>query len=84
ENAQEHKIYEQRFPMWQSNFRVHTFAEQLELIRGLNRSTGRNVGIYPELKSPAFHHEHGKDLATAVLSELKRFGYTSKDSTVYV
>lgn len=84
ENGQAHKIYESRFPMWQSRFQIHTFAEQLELIRGLNRSTGRNVGIYPELKSPAFHHEHGKDLATAVLSELKRFGYTSKDSNVYV
>lgn len=84
ENDQEHKIYEDRFPMWQSRFQVHTFAEQLELIRGLNRSTGRNVGIYPELKSPAFHHEHGKDLATAVLTELKRFGYTNKDSNVYV
>lgn len=84
ENGQEHKVYEDRFPMWQSSFQVHTFTEQLELIRGLNRSTGRNVGIYPELKSPAFHHQEGKDLAVAVLSELKRFGYTSKDSNVYL
>jgi glycerophosphoryl diester phosphodiesterase len=84
ENGQEQKIYPQRFPLWLGDFRIHTLAEQLELIQGLNGTTGRSVGIYPELKSPAFHHEHGKDIGMAVLSELKRFGYTSKDSNVYV
>ncbi|MDP2282811.1 MAG: glycerophosphodiester phosphodiesterase [Pseudohongiella sp.] len=84
DNGQEQQIYPERFPLWQGSFQIHTFAEQLELIHGLNRSTGRDVGIYPELKSPAFHHEHGKDIGLAVLSELKRFGYTSKDSNVYV
>ena len=29
------------------------------------RRTGRKVGIYPELKSPWFYHQHGKDLARA-------------------
>ncbi|MDP3518352.1 MAG: glycerophosphodiester phosphodiesterase [Pseudohongiella sp.] len=84
DNGQEQQIYPERFPLWQGSFQIHTLAEQLELIHGLNRSTGRDVGIYPELKSPAFHHEHGKDIGLAVLSELKRFGYTSKDSNVYV
>ncbi len=84
DNGQEQQIYPERFPLWQGSFQIHTFAEQLELIHGLNRSTGRDVGIYPELKSPAFHHAHGKDIGMAVLSELKRFGYTSKDSNVYV
>lgn len=84
DNGEEQKIYPERFSLWLGNFRIHTFAEQLELIHGLNRTTGRSVGIYPELKSPAFHHEHGKDIGMAVLSELKRFGYTGKDSNVYV
>jgi glycerophosphoryl diester phosphodiesterase len=82
--GQEEQIYPERFPLWAGDFRIHTLAEQLEMIQGLNRSTGRDVGIYPELKSPAFHHQHGKDIGMAVLSELKRFGYTSKDSNVYV
>ena len=34
-------------------FRVPTLADVLELVQGLNRTTGRRVGIYPELKSPA-------------------------------
>lgn len=84
DSGQEQKIYPERFPLWLGNFRIHTFAEQLEVIQGFNRTTGRDVGIYPELKAPAFHHEHGKDIGMAVLSELKRFGYTSKDSNVYV
>lgn len=76
--------YPGRFPLWQSRFRIHTFSEQLELVRGLNQSTGRDVGIYPEVKSPAFHHEHGKDLASAVIRTLRDFGYTTPDSNVYV
>jgi glycerophosphoryl diester phosphodiesterase len=84
DSGQEQQIYPERFPLWQGSFQIHTLAEQLELIHGLNRSTGRDVGIYPELKAPAFHHQHGKDIGLAVLTELKRFGYTSKDSNVYV
>lgn len=84
ESGQEQQIYPERFPLWQGNFQIHTFAEQLAMIQGLNRSTGRDVGIYPELKAPAFHHAHGKDIGQAVLSELKRFGYVSRDSNVYV
>lgn len=77
-------VYPDRFPLWQSGFQVHTFAEQIELVQGLNRSTGRDVGIYPELKAPAFHHAHGKDISRAVIGELERYGYVSKDSNVYV
>ena len=40
-----------RYPY--ATFRVPTLADVLELVQGLNRTTGRRVGIYPELKSPA-------------------------------
>lgn len=84
EAGDEVMVYPDRFPLWQSSFRVNTFAEQIELVQGLNHSTGRDVGLYPELKAPAFHHAHGKDIGRAVLAELKRYGYLSKDSNVYV
>ncbi|MBC52918.1 MAG: glycerophosphodiester phosphodiesterase [Gammaproteobacteria bacterium] len=80
----EEQIYPQRFPLWQGSFQVHTFAEQLEMVQGMNRASGQDIGIYPEIKSPAFHHANGKDISTAIISELKRFGYTSKDSNVYL
>jgi len=76
--------YPARFPMWQSAFAIHTLVEEIELIQGLNKSTGRDVGIYPEIKSPAFHHQEGKDLATEILKVLQHYGYTSKDSKVYL
>src|SRR6266478_3317261 len=50
-------VYEGRFPLWQSTFAIPTLEEELQLIQGLNRSTGRNVGIYPEIKSPSWHRE---------------------------
>src|SRR5690606_27270423 len=49
-------IYPGRFPVGLSSFRIHTLAQEIELVQGLNRSTGADVGIYPEIKSPAFFH----------------------------
>ena len=34
---------------------VPTLDEEIELIQGLNRSTGREAGLYIEPKSPAWH-----------------------------
>jgi glycerophosphoryl diester phosphodiesterase len=56
-------------------FRIHSLAEELTLVRGLNRATGRNVGVYTEVKSPAWHRAEGKDLAPRVLQVLADFGY---------
>lgn len=65
-----------------SDFRIHTLAEEIELIQTLNRSLGREAGLYVELKSPWFHHAEGKDLAAAVLQELKSHGYRERASPV--
>lgn len=77
-------IYPARFPLWKSSFRVHTFEEEIELIQGLNQSTGNNIGIYPEIKSPSFSRHEGKDISRAVLKVLKDYGYTAKDDRVYL
>jgi glycerophosphoryl diester phosphodiesterase len=84
ENRQPAAIFPERFPLWKSTFKVHTLAEEIELIQGLNKSTGKDVGIYPEIKSPAFHLHQGKDISKAVLKELRRYGYTQKDSKAFV
>ncbi|MEZ8404691.1 glycerophosphodiester phosphodiesterase [Vibrio splendidus] len=73
-----------RFPMWQSDFRVATFAEEIELIQGLNKTLGYDVGIYPEIKAPWFHRHEGKDISKAVLATLQQYGYLSKDDKVYL
>lgn len=73
-----------RFPMGVSTFRVPTLQEEIELIQGLNKSTGKDVGIYPEIKSPEFHRDAGKDISTAVVKVLKEYGYTSKQDKVFL
>lgn len=76
--------FPQRFPLWSSSFRVHTFEDEVELIQGLNESMGRTVGIYPEIKSPGFHRHAGKDISKELLRILKKYGYTTKDDPAYV
>lgn len=73
-----------RFPVGKSHFEVPTFAEMIELVQGLNKGTGRNVGIYPELKRPAWHAAQGHPLEQALLDILTQYGYTGPDAKVYI
>ncbi len=73
-----------RFPPGMSTFRVSTFEEEIELIQGLNQSTGRTVGLYPEIKSPAFHRHAGRDISAAVLDVLQTYGYTRRSDRLYL
>jgi len=84
ENGEQVAYFPQRFPLWKSSFRVHTFQEEIEMIQGLNKSMGKNVGIYPEIKAPWFHRHEGKDISKEVLRILKKYGYTTKNDLVYV
>ncbi len=76
--------FPRRFPVGVGSFSVVTLEEEIQFIQQLNRSTGRNVGIYPELKAPAWHRKEGHDLAAAVLPILRRYGYDAKDSVCFV
>ncbi|PJE78742.1 Glycerophosphodiester phosphodiesterase, periplasmic [invertebrate metagenome] len=77
-------VYDDRFPLWKSSFRVNTLEEEIEMIQGLNKSTGHNVGIYTEIKAPWFHRHEGKDISVAVLKVLKKYGYSDKGDKAYV
>jgi glycerophosphoryl diester phosphodiesterase len=77
-------VYEQRFPLARSSFRIATFAEEIELIQGLNKTTGRSVGLYPEIKDPAFHRGEGKDISAAVLEVLKTYGYGGQQDSAFL
>ncbi|MFM1919138.1 MAG: hypothetical protein RLZZ303_772 [Candidatus Hydrogenedentota bacterium] len=73
-----------RFPKGKSDFRVPTFAEAIELVQGLNASTGREAGIYPELKSPTFHKRAGQPMEEKFLAVLAAYGYTGPEAKVFV
>ncbi len=72
------RVFPQRFPEQLSTFQISTLEEELQLIQGLNRSTGRVAGIYPELKQPKWHREQGRDISRVVLPILAKYGYTTK------
>ena len=71
-------------PGGQSPFRLHTLDDELTLIRGLNRSTRREAGIYLELNEPAWHEAQGQDLAAAVLAVLGYHGYLKDGERIYI
>lgn len=71
-------VFQDRFPLWKSEFRLHSLQDEIEMIQGLDKSTGRQVGIYPEIKDPAFHRSEGKDISKIVLKVLSDYGYTTK------
>lgn len=78
------QFYPKRFPKGKGHFKLHSLQQEIELIQGLNHSTGNNIGIYPEIKDPEFHHTNGKDIAKIVLEILADYGYkTKKDKCIF-
>lgn len=75
--------YPKRFPMEKSDFRIHTFEEEIELIQGLNQVFNKEIGLYVEVKKPWFHKQEGKDISKKTLEVLKKYHFTSKKDKVY-
>jgi len=78
------RVYAKRFPAGQSEFQISTLEEELQLIQGLNGSTGRSAGIYPEIKKPKWHRGQGHDISKIVLPILAHYGYATKADACYV
>jgi glycerophosphoryl diester phosphodiesterase len=64
--------YPGRFPYDMQEFRIVSFDDEIRLISGLNASTGRHVGLYPEVKDPDWHAQAGIDLTRLVHEALER------------
>jgi glycerophosphoryl diester phosphodiesterase len=77
-----HPAFPGRFATTSQSFRVPTLAEEIELIKGLNRSTQREAGLYIEPKSPAWHSREGKDLMGAVIDLLAHHDLDCADDPV--
>lgn len=77
-------VFPARFPVGVPGFQVPTLEEELRLVQGLNRSTGREAGVYPEIKEPAWHRREGQDVSRVVLDLLRRYGYRAKADKVFV
>ncbi len=73
-----------RFPEGASAFRVPSLEESIELVQGLNQTTGRRVGIYPQPKQPSWHRKQGLPMEEALLAVLAEYGYKGPDARVFV
>lgn len=76
--------FEDRFPVGKSRFRVPSFKEMIELVQGLNRSIGRDVGIYVEIKRPSWHEEQGLEMEQALINVLAEYGYNNPLAPIYI
>ena len=76
--------YPGRFPPRTGSFRIATLEEELDLLDGLARSTGRRAGVYPEIKQPAWHRREGHDPTPIIAEALRRRGLDGKDAACIV
>jgi len=76
--------FPQRYGLIPTGADIHTFVQEIELIQHLNKSTGRNVGFYVEIKNPLFHAEAGMDIGKIVLDVLKQYHLDEADAPCLV
>lgn len=79
-----HERLPKRFPQHSMLFAIPTFHDAILLIQGLDQTTKRRTGIYPELKQPNFHRKEGKPLESTFVDELRRAGFDSADDLIFV
>jgi glycerophosphoryl diester phosphodiesterase len=77
-------VYPDRYPVRTGHYKVHTFREEMQLVNRLNTATGREAGIYPEIKSPAWHQQEGVDISPLVLDQIREFHGSTNKELVYV
>ncbi|TPX62016.1 hypothetical protein SpCBS45565_g07094 [Spizellomyces sp. 'palustris'] len=67
-------------------FTIPTFEEYLDLVHADSAKLGREIGIIPEIKHPAWHNEHYKNqnphfMEDKLLATLDKYGYPSNGKT---
>ena len=65
-------------------FAVPTFDEVIELAQRTGRERGRDVGIYPETKHPAYFRSIGLPLEEPLLTSLARYEWNRADAPVFI
>ncbi|MCB9061367.1 MAG: glycerophosphodiester phosphodiesterase [Halobacteriovoraceae bacterium] len=77
--------YDKRFPLYKENhFKVPLFEDYIKLVKGLNKSRKMKIGIYPELKSPQFHLDEGKDIFKIFHNKISKLNLNKNDGFLYL
>ncbi|MGS2721849.1 glycerophosphodiester phosphodiesterase [Paraglaciecola aestuariivivens] len=82
-NAKGSPVFAKRY-QGNAEFSIATFDEQIELIGQLNRQFNKNIGLYPEIKSPSWHRKQGVDISQLVLDKLRAHQLDDASKAVYV
>jgi glycerophosphoryl diester phosphodiesterase len=77
-------VFPGRFPSAGEEFRVNTLERELQLVTTLREQGAHAVGIYPEIKEPAWHAREGVDITALVLRTLSQCGYSEHSDPVYL
>ncbi|NRA28273.1 MAG: glycerophosphodiester phosphodiesterase [Opitutales bacterium] len=77
-------VYPERFKEHLEELQIPTFAEEIRLIQELNRTTGKRIWIYPEIKAPRFHRDSGIDISKLTLDTLSAHGLLGEDAPVFL
>lgn len=63
---------------------VPTFAEVAALVRAKEAETGRKIGLYPEIKHPAYLATRGFDMPVLLIAALEHEGLNSPGAKVFI
>jgi glycerophosphoryl diester phosphodiesterase len=65
-------------------FQVPTFEEVVELAASKGRSAGREIGVYPETKHPAYFRSIGLPLEERLVEIATKHGLAKKTSPIFI
>ncbi|MEB3220111.1 MAG: glycerophosphodiester phosphodiesterase family protein [Nostocales cyanobacterium 94392] len=65
-----------RDPSFDGLFEIPTFKEVIELVQEVEAQTGKQIGIYPETKHPAFFDQQNLSLEEPLVATLQETGFT--------
>jgi glycerophosphoryl diester phosphodiesterase len=57
-------------------FQIPTLEEVINLVKQVEKDTGKKIGIYPETKHPTYHDNLGLSLEEPLLATLQKTGFT--------
>ncbi|WP_026375502.1 glycerophosphodiester phosphodiesterase [Aestuariibacter salexigens] len=77
------QVYPSRFQA-RGDFRIATFEEHIQLVNELNRMTGKNVGLYAEIKAPAWHQKQDADISSIVLEVLRQYQLDDASLPIFI
>jgi glycerophosphoryl diester phosphodiesterase len=83
QDAKGKQVFANRY-QGKGTFHIATFEDQIELIQQLNRQFNKTTGLYPEIKSPAWHREQGVDISQLVLTVLRKHGLDDANKAIYL